>query len=585
MRILIVLVVIVGSIAAGATYYVKWLAAEPQASFRTTNVRRGDLLLTIGATGTVEPEFVVDIGAQVVGRIKGLGIDPERLRAELKRLGAAPDKLEKLGPDNLESVLLDVAQALKSPVEPERLQSKVNELGLDPGRLQQLKQSQLLGLGIGILEELGVSQFKDLGIELIRIRPNELPTAWASGSLKCAVDYRSHLQVGSELALIDPAIYVAQLDQARAALARAEADLAQSEAKLTQTEAEWKRAQRLRPDLVKPEDLAGEGQVAIQTPVPVPDLDKPVRRTIADADFVLARANYLVAKASLGVGQAAVEQAQAALDLATTNLGYTTIVSTAKGEILDRRVNVGQTVVASLNAPSLFLIATDLTRLEVWASVNEADIGRIRQGMPVQFSVDAYPGETFRGTVKQVRLNATMTQNVVTYTVVVATDNANLKLLPYLTANLQFEVEEHKGVLVVPNAALRWKPRAALIAPELREKLAAESSSRGGRGGATEGRPAGDAGERKTNPSKAEPGKAERKREDRGRLWVKEGGFVRPLEVQIGGTDGSNTEVGGDQVQEGVEIVLAEIRAASDSGDVSNPFAPKIFQGRPKTQP
>ena len=123
--------------------------------------------------------------------------------------------------------------------------------------------------------------------------------------------------------------------------------------------------------------------------------------------------------------------------------------------IIDRRVNIGQTVVASLNAPSLFLIAKDLTRMQVWASVNEADIGRIRSrpDMPVQFTVDAYPGEVFRGKVAQIRLNATMTQNVVTYTVVVATDNADLKLLPYLTANLQFEIEEHDNVLQVPSGA------------------------------------------------------------------------------------------------------------------------------------
>src|SRR5205823_11154354 len=151
---------------------------------------------------------------------------------------------------------------------------------------------------------------------------------------------------------------------------------------------------------------------------------------------------------------------KAALKNAEINLAYCTITSPVKGVIVDRRVNIGQTVVSSLNAPSLFLIAKDLKRLQVWASVNEADIGNIRSGQQVTFTVDAYPGRTFKGTVApdQPRLNASMTQNVVTYTVVVTTRNDDGKLKPYLTANVNFEVSKHENVLLVPNAALRWKP-------------------------------------------------------------------------------------------------------------------------------
>ena len=135
---------------------------------------------------------------------------------------------------------------------------------------------------------------------------------------------------------------------------------------------------------------------------------------------------------------------------------------------------MGQTVVSSLSASSLFLLAKDLSRMQVWASVNEADIGRIQPGVKVHFTVDAYPNETFVGEVLQVRLNATMTQNVVTYTVVVTTENKDMKLLPYMTANLKFEIERHEDVLKVPNAALRWKPRPQQIAPDIRaETLAA----------------------------------------------------------------------------------------------------------------
>src|SRR5437870_128517 len=142
--------------------------------------------------------------------------------------------------------------------------------------------------------------------------------------------------------------------------------------------------------------------------------------------------------------------AQAALQNAETNLGYCTIRSPVKGVIVDRRVNTGQTVVSSLNAPSLFLIARDLKRLQVWTSVNEADIGQIRKGQAVNFTVDAHPGKVFRGEVNKVRLNAAFTQGVVTYTVEVNTDNSDGKLLPYQTAEMQFVVARKQVALLVP---------------------------------------------------------------------------------------------------------------------------------------
>src|SRR5204863_6291083 len=178
-----------------------------------------------------------------------------------------------------------------------------------------------------------------------------------------------------------------------------------------------------------------------------------------DAAIAQAQAGLKDATAAAAKARGVVGDAEANLKKALINLGYCTIQSPVKGVIVDRRVNVGQTVVASLNAPSLFLIAKDLTRLQIWTSVNEADIGQIHPGQPVTFTVDAHPNQTFHGTVSQIRLNATMTQNVVTYTVVVDTDNANGKLLPYLTANVQFEVNSRPNVLEVPNAALRWRPR------------------------------------------------------------------------------------------------------------------------------
>ena len=213
--------------------------------------------------------------------------------------------------------------------------------------------------------------------------------------------------------------------------------MGQLKAKLFQAERDWGRAKKLGPS-----------------------------DALSQADYDAAQSAYETAKANVAVGQAAivqakktVDQSKAALKRAQENLNYCTIVSPVKGVIVDRRVNIGQTVVASLSAPSLFLIAKDLTRIQVWVSVNEADIGLIHAGQPATFTVDAFPGQVFTGEVGKVRLNATMTQNVVTYTVEVDTDNADGKLLPYLTANVKFVVGESKNVLLVPNAALRWSPK------------------------------------------------------------------------------------------------------------------------------
>ncbi|MFO0909061.1 MAG: efflux RND transporter periplasmic adaptor subunit [Isosphaeraceae bacterium] len=336
-----------------------------------------------------------------------------------------------------------------------------------------------------------------------------------------SIDYGSQVEKGTVLVRIDPTIYEAGLAQAEATLERSRADLAQSEAKNMLAEQEWKRAQSLLP-----------------------------RNAISPTEYDTARSNALAAKANVALCKATIKQNEAALNTAKINLGYATIKSPVRGVIVDRRVNVGQTVVASLNAPSLFLIAKDLKRMQVWASVNEADIGRIHQGMPVTFTVDTFPGEVFRGKVSQIRLNATMTQNIVTYTVVVATENKNGKLLPYLTTNVQFEVDKRPGVLLVPNAALRWKPRAAQVDPSLKDSGSLATIGTGA--------------------------------PDRGVLWVSTGpGLVRPIEVIAGTSDGTVTEVSGDGVREGLQVVVGEEGAHEAKGDdpsasqkEKNPFLP-----------
>ena len=245
-----------------------------------------------------------------------------------------------------------------------------------------------------------------------------------------------------------------------------------------------------------------------------------------------------VGEAEILQAKAGVDHSEAALRRARRNLGYCTIKSPVNGVIIDRRVNIGQTVVASLNAPSLFLIAKDLTRLQVWVAVNEADIGKIHPGQPVTFTVDAFPGETFRGEVGKVRLNASMTQNVVTYTVEILTDNTNGRLLPYLTANVRFEIARASGVLLVPNAALRWNPNNEEVAPAFRKSFENKARQR--------------------EKSGSEPAKR--------RVWERSGfrqePYVRPIQVRKGMNDGAMTAVEGDGLNEGIKIVTGTLTKA-----------------------
>jgi HlyD family secretion protein len=473
-KILIVLVLV--ALAAGAGGWQMYRADSRPATFRTARAERGDLVAMVTASGTIEPEEVIDVGAQVAGQILSFGDDPR-----------GSGRVINFG----------------SPVEKGTVLARIDE---------SLYRTQ--------------------------------------------VD-RAKAMVEQAQAAVDSS--EAQVAQAEANVKRAEADLGQMQARLYQSDRDMSRARRLKPS-----------------------------GALADVDYDTAEATLRTNKASLAVGEATIAQtkaglkdaianvakskatladARAALANAETNLGYCTIRSPVEGVIVDRRVNIGQTVVSSLNAPSLFLIAKDLKRLQVWASVNEADIGNIYSGQPVTFTVDAYPGRVFKGVVApdQPRLNASMTQNVVTYTVVVSTDNSDGKLLPYLTANLQFEVSRRHDVLLVPNSALRWKPNPRLVAAD--ERSAYIQSQR-----------------RKAGDGEQAPAKQQEKApHNRGTLWVEDGGFVRAVKVTVGPSDGVMTEVVAGDIHEGDAIVLGESRSGGDGGS-TNPFAPKMFGGGGKKE-
>jgi HlyD family secretion protein len=381
------------------------LADEPEtkSGYRTAKVERGDVTATVQATGTLEPEEVVDVGAQVAGQIVEFGKDPNN--------------------------------------------------------------------------------------------PNK------------SVEFNSSVEKGAILAQIDPRPYQLDVTQAKAGLLRAVSELKQDQLRCDQAKTALERAQELEK-----------------------------RRAIVPEELSIAQSAYDIAKLGVAIKEAGIEQSKAALERAELYLSYCTIRSPIKGVVIDRRANVGQMVKADLNSPSLFLIASDLKRMQVWVAVRESDIGQIHKGQAAKFRLEAYPKEAFHGVVSQIRLNATMAQNVVTYTVELNCDNTGGKLIPYLTAEVEFEVAKHKNVLLVPNASLRWRPQASQIAPETRESLAKILAAN-----------------RKKDSS------------ENGIIWSEEKGRVHPVAVRLGISDGHVTEVlDGDLAESEAVVIGTRIQAPNE---------------------
>ncbi len=463
-------------------------------SFRTARVTRGDLVVTIDATGTLEPEEVVDVGAQVAGQILTFGTDAD---------GKTVDYGSRVEQG---TILANIDEALA--------QADVKQAEA------QVKSAQA-------------------GVQLAEAKIQ---------SLKSKVKQAQ-----------------AQLNSALAGVRRAEADLEQLKAKFSQAELDWERAQKLGPS----EALAQTTYDSYQSAYGVAKANVAVGEASvlqAQADCEAARSALAIAETDVAEGEASLSQTKASLAQAETslwrakrNLGYCTITSPIKGVIIDRRVNIGQTVVASLNAPSLFLIAKELKRMQVWVAVNEADVARIYPGQPVSFDVDALPDETFQGEVVKVRLNASMTQNVVTYTVEIVTDNSAGRLLPYLSANVKFEVSRRDNVLLVPTQALRWTPSMEQLAPEFRKSPTQQPTPPASQ---SEHALAQDA--RGGDPMHG------------GVVYTLAGQYVRPIPVKTGLSSALLTEVTGEGLEEGMEIVISVQATAAATSETSNPFTPKL---------
>ena len=344
-------------------------------------------------------------------------------------------------------------------------------------------------------------------------------------------DFNSRVQKDDVIAVIEPSLFEGALKQAQADLENARANVVVSEAGLTkaragevQTKAEFDRAAALVQETV------GTRQA----------LD------LARANYAAAKASVEAALASVTQAHAQVRQREAAVSVAQTNLDHTVIRSPIDGTVVARNVDIGQTVAASLQAPTIFTIAQDLTKMRVYAKVDESDVGKIRAGQQVTFKVDSFPRQVFHGVISQVRMNPTSVQNVVTYDAVIEFANPDLKLFPGMTAYVTIPVATAENALKVPNVALRYTPpmtQAEILGMYAKNGISDEAEE-------------------------AASGHAPRRtpREATAVVWKIAGDHVEPVEVATGITDHTATEVMkvvAGQLREGDEVVTSSVKSKS----------------------
>ena len=338
-------------------------------------------------------------------------------------------------------------------------------------------------------------------------------------------DFNSQVHKGQVVARLEPSGLQTQVDQARASLLRLQADSERSRVALEDARVQQRRAETL----------------SAQQLLPTSELES-------------ARVATLQAEASYKSAVAQIAQSRAALNQAVVNLGYATITAPIDGTVSSRNVDVGQTVAASMQAPVLFTIAQDLRHMQVNASVDEADIGRIAAAQRVTFQVDAYPGQPFTGTVRQVRLAPVVEQNVVSYVTVIDVPNPELKLKPGMTATVAIELARSDDALTVPNTALRFRPDVETLAAFGQQPATTGARGRGQR-----------------------------------QVWVLAGATLRPVPVELGVNDGTATAIVGGDLEDGARVVTgaapteAVAASSSTSGSPLVPQRPRRAGSQPRS--
>jgi HlyD family secretion protein len=374
-------------------------------------------------------------------------------------------------------------------------------------------------------------------------------------------DFNSRVKKGQVVAQIDPSLFQGSLLQAKADLANAQANVVASQANLEKAQAS---ALQARADYERTAGLAKEGVLSQQ------QLD--LAKATADSDDAAVSA----AKATITQAVAQVQQKQAAVTVAQTNLDYTTIHAPIDGTVIARSVDVGQTVAASLQAPTLFTIAQDLTKMQVYASTDESDVGVIHTGQIVTFKVDAFPKDTFSGRVSQVRLNATTVQNVVTYNTIIDFDNPDLKLFPGMTAYITIPVANAQNTLRVPNGALRYKPD--MTADQLRALykqyglISGQTAGTQSAGNPAAGGTGADVKQQRSRGEGSQGGGADSAQQHTPRVdvavvWkLRPDKTLEPVRIRTGITDHTVTEVAqvlNGQLNEGDELITGGVAGSS----------------------
>ena len=507
------------AIALAAFYF--WGGNASAAQYLTARIERGNLRNTVTATGTLQAVTTVQVGSQASGTISALYADYNSIVKKGQVIAQLDPAVSKAQVDQAKANLQQAQAALQ--------QAKAGVANSRAGVSDAQAKAQAAS---------STAQNNQAGVSAAQANLAVLKAQ--------ADDALSYLK--QQQALVQSGV-VAQrdLDVAQTAYQTAKARYDQGAAQLNQA-------------VLSQQMAAGSGIAQSQ------------------AQVQQSQAQVGQSQAQVQAAEAQVQQASAALQLAEVNLAHTTITSPIDGIVVSRDVNVGQTVAASLSAPTLFTIANDLTKMQVIANIDQADIGLVENAKSVKFSVDAFPGKDFEGKIEQMRLNPQTVQNVVTYNVVIDVDNPEQKLKPGMTANLTITIDERNNVLKVPNAALRFVPQDA-------------STQRSGSGnGNWQGRRQnagsnGDASQRTGNSdAQFAPPTAPVLAGQTRIVWVLgQDGKPQRRRIKVGLTDGAATEVVEGNLVEGEMVITGQTLSSSAAKANSNQTSAPGFGGAPRT--
>jgi HlyD family secretion protein len=456
-RIGLIAILLLVLAALGTAGYLVATSRAQSAKYRTAKAERGAIVASVSATGNLNAVTTVQVGSQVSGQIKELFAD---FNSPVKK----GQLIARLDPDPFVAKV----NAARADVENAQAGALNQQANVEKARADV----ENTRAGVATAEANGAKAQAD--VENARAA---LATSQANIARDSATLANAKLQLDRNVDLLKKQL-IAQSDKDQAQMTY---DTGRAQVEATQAQA---RASQATLRSAEGQQAASQSQVKA-----------------AQAQLASSQAAFQVAEAQFKAAEAAVRNKQAALDQARLDLAHSEIRAPVNGVVISRAIDVGQTVAASLQAPTLFTIAEDLTRMQVEAAVDEADVGRLRESMAATFTVDAFPGQTFRGEIVQIRKAPQVVQNVVTYTTVIAVSNPDGKLMPGMTANVRIQVDRKNDVLRVPNAALRFRPPGEPGATPAPAASAAQGGAPARRGGSGGGAPGGGGGS--ANPAEA----------------------------------------------------------------------------------